>query len=523
MHTRLVLYHRCVYPLCLLLSDWLVIGALFFAKITITKNVKNVKKFYGLLIFHKNHNAGSFDRKCLSKKRKNFRSFNHNFSGTPFVLNSFSFFFFHNRKQLFLINMKHESTHLALRLPEVVSHILSFIVPNCYYDEPNTKTLYTNVYSCLFVNRLWHDCASRIIWRKAFFDDTKEDLEALLKFSSIIYKQPSPRLHDEIQKPKATSWDDSAMVIEDLPMLMYPSRSSSISSVSTFDSIDITSSKCPKMDYTICTIDEKENESLTMIVGSDDYLRQARVSTYCNAVKSLCIRKIKDKSINEPLARIGENARNLEYLDIYICDNFMNETLYPFLLHRGLTYLSLAGCHNISDEAISRVAEYCKGLEHLDLRACGLVSDVSISKIALNCPHLRHLNVGRIRDRERVTSKSITLIGKYTQATVLGLAGCDVDDECMQVIAEYRKSGLERISLNSCFKISNETVYTFVKHCPSLSVFEMKECHRINDWEAVATFVQRKVLLTLCDHQNRACADWARVRGRALDVKSPLK
>jgi hypothetical protein len=240
-------------------------------------------------------------------------------------------------------------------------------------------------------------------------------------------------------------------------------------------------------------------------------------------VKSLSVRKIKEKSINEPLSKIGQIASKLEHLDIYICDHFSSDTLYPFLVHRQLTYLSLAGCHHISDEAVLKVAEYCDRLEHLDLRACGLVSDVSLSAIALSCPQLRHLNVGRIRDREKVTKKSIELIARHTKAAVLGLAGCDIDDECLELLAMYRSTGLERVSANSCFKISNKTVYAFVRYCPNLSVFEMKECHLISDWEAVAELVQRKVLLTLCDQQNRACTDWARVRGKTLDVRAPLK
>jgi hypothetical protein len=93
----------------------------------------------------------------------------------------------------------------------------------------------------------------------------------------------------------------------------------------------------------------------------------------------------------------------------------------------------------------------------------------------------------------------------------------------MQTLAKYRTTGLERVSVNSCFKISNETVYAYIRYCPNLSVFEMKECHNVNDWEAVAELVRRKVLLTLCDQQNRACADWARISGRTLDVKAPLK
>ncbi|KAI7889858.1 uncharacterized protein EV154DRAFT_466558 [Mucor mucedo] len=375
--------------------------------------------------------------------------------------------------------------HLALCLPEIISHIFSFLVP-AHTGEELKKKMYVDLYPCLIVNRLWHDNSSRIIWRKAFFEDTKDDLDTFLKFASVIYNASS---------------------------------TSSINNTINYLSEDrVWNKKIISADSRFA--EEMDNHYQSTLTKLDT---AARLTTYRNALRYLCIRKIKEKSVNEPLSRIGEHASKLEHLDIYICDHFSNEALYPFLAHQSLTYLSLAGCHNITDEAILKVAEYCKRLEHLDLRACGLVSDVSLSAIALNCPRLRHLNVGRIRDREKVSMKSIALIAEFTQAAVLGLAGCDIDDGCMQVLAKYRTTGLERVSVNSCFKISNETVYAYIRYCPNLSVFEMKECHQVNDWEAVAELVNRKVLLTLCDQQNRACADWARIRGRTLDVKAPLK
>lgn len=409
--------------------------------------------------------------------------------------------------------------HLAVCLPEIVSHILSFLVPTQCQDEPKKKT-YVDLYPCLLVNRLWHDSASRIVWRKAYFEDTKEDLDIFLKFASVIYDAPIPMLSPSTSSSSTSAAQLAIGQYPDMPALLnYPSRSSSISSVSTIDT---------PVEYAV------DDENLSKMTTADLFAEMdvraqkhmdttARLSTYRNALRVLSIRKMKEKTINEPLSRIGQNATKLEHLDIYICDHFSNEALNPFLAHSNLTFLSLAGCHHISDSAILKVAEYCGHLEHLDLRACGLVSDVSLSAVAMQCPRLRHLNVGRIRDRDKVSIKSIGLIAQYTQAAVLGLAGCDIDDACMQMLAKYRTTGLERVSVNSCFKISNETVYAYIKYCPNLSVFEMKECHNVNDWEAVAELVQRKVLLTLCDQQNKACADWARIRGRTLDVKAPLK
>ncbi|KAI8988775.1 hypothetical protein BDB01DRAFT_757420 [Pilobolus umbonatus] len=378
----------------------------------------------------------------------------------------------------------HYQSHLLVHLPEIVSHIISFLIP----QEGHQENVNVNLYPCLFVNRLWHDCSFRIIWRRAIFGDNTEDLDSFIKLSKILCDPPSTFSSLPITTDPLISNDPPYSAIKS------STRSSSIS---------------------------KHNQHIFQQYGKE--LQSARVNSYRSALRMLSLRKIKNKSVNDLLSNIGQYTCRLEYLDIYICDHFTNDSLYSFLTHRTLTFLSLAGCNHISDEAVLKVAEYCHQLEHLDLRACGLVSDVSLSAIALNCPRLRHLNVGRIKDRYKVTIQSIALVAKHTQAGVLGLAGCDIDDECMRVLARYRSTGLERVSVNSCYKISNETVYAYMKYCPNLSVFEMKECYLINDWEAVAELANRKVLLTLCEQQNKACANWARRKGILLNVKAPLK
>ncbi|KAI8369867.1 hypothetical protein EDC96DRAFT_478734 [Choanephora cucurbitarum] len=406
--------------------------------------------------------------------------------------------------------------HLAVCLPEIVSHIFSFLIPN--QNEEPKKRMYTDIYACLTVNHLWHDCASRLVWRKALFEDIRDDMDDFMKFASVISNASMPTL-----SPSTSTTADALAVGGVTPnthmplLLLQPSCSSS-----SLDTVNTPSDDSLTREKSSSVSPEALYHQIEQLSRTQQQTEN-RLALYRKFLRILSVRKMKEKSVNYPLSLIGKMATRLEHLDIYICDHFANETLYPFLDHHSLTYLSLAGCHHISDEAILKVAETCKQLEHLDLRACGLVSDLSLSAIALNCPWLRHLNVGRIRDREKVTIKSIELIAKYTQAAVLGLAGCDMDDACMIALAKYRGTGLERVSVNSCFKISNETVYTYIRHCPNLSVFEMKECHHINDWEAVAELVQRKVLLTLCDQQNRAFSEWARIRGRILDVKAPLK
>ncbi|OBZ90945.1 Antagonist of mitotic exit network protein 1 [Choanephora cucurbitarum] len=428
---------------------------------------------------------------------------------------------------------KKKTIHLALRLPEIVSHIMYFLTAPYQYDENNKAKTFQYIYPCLFVNVIWHDCALRLIWRHITFEDSKSEYDAFLKFAHTIANRHPQTSYSQtdlnssaaglaIAVPKASN----SLAGPDKRFLFSKHQDNE-----TKNRIAINMTNTLEDHPTYAT--QTQVQRAARLYTS----KQHQASNYSNfsanhhhyrcrsAVRTISLRKIKEKNINEPLQLIGSRAKYLEKLDIYICDHLSDSSIYAFISHHNcfLSYLSLAGCNRITDDAILNVARHCPRLEHLDLRACGLISDTSIQAIANCCPRLHHLNVGRVRDREKITMQSINLIAQKTQVAVLGLAGCDMTDECLILLAKCRGEKLERISVNNCYRITNKTIQAYVKYCPNLSVFEMKECHWIDDWASVAELVQRKVLLTLCDQQNKACAEWARRRGKVMEVKAPVK
>ncbi|GAN09211.1 hypothetical protein MAM1_0250c08733 [Mucor ambiguus] len=437
--------------------------------------------------------------------------------------------------------------HLALRLPEILNHILSYLIAPYQSDDSNKAKTYQHIHACLAVNVLWHDCATRLIWRHITFDDSKSELEAFLKFASALTNHSKPSFTQPmdlsanslaaglaIAAPKPSSV--MSLLTDRRLNLLKPTKADRTQhyinlQTRAMDGFEMNQDPV-FLNYDHMPQQQRNTRSQTSHYRQQQQQTQqlyqsalAHQHQYRNAVRSITLRKIKDKSINEPLQQIGQHTHKLEKLDIYICDYLSDSSIYTFITHnnQALTYLSLAGCNKITDDAVLSVAQHCPKLEHLDLRACGLISDVSIQSIAKNCPNLHHLNVGRVRDREKITMKSINLIAQKTKVAVLGLAGCDITDECLILLAKCRGRGLERISVNNCYRITNKSVRAYVDYCPNLSVFEMKECHWVDDWAAVAELVQRKVLLTLCEQQNRACADWARRSGRIMEVKAPVK
>ncbi|KAI7849699.1 hypothetical protein BDC45DRAFT_551323 [Circinella umbellata] len=459
---------------------------------------------------------------------------------------------------IYILLNKKRRTHLALRLPEIVAIITKYV----YFSYGNTNSssnsssgsnkninnvsrkALNQLYQCLFVNRLWQDSAARIMYRDLYFNEHKADHDTFIKFSSAFIDAPELQQNQsstlslcrqcKLYIRHCTCTPASLAVANPLDnnndgqqqqYQQHKRKSLSPSGIRSSPSNYISSqnNENEKLDYlSISSLHTNNNSNL---VPLDDE-RLQRLNLYRRTLRTLTLRKMKEDTLPnvfQSLQQVGKHASRLERLELYICDSITDTCVYPFLTHGTLTHLTLAGCYNISDALIHQVARSCPNLILLDVRACGNVSDSSIIQIALNCPKLRHLNVGRVREQERISTASISLIAQRTDIAVLGLAGCDITDECMLLLAHHRNKSLERISVNNCRRLTNKSLHAFVEKCLNLAVFEMKECHLVNDWASVAEMVKRKVLLTLCEQQNRDCVVWAKKHGRTLDVRAPLK
>lgn len=367
-------------------------------------------------------------------------------------------------------------------LPELLDQIFEFLA------------LENSLHACILVCRDWHTCAARVLWQRVVFEDTQVNhFEKFEDFASVfaIWKPP---LHTMRRL---------------LPLCDLGSFQKEQGKNTNDDCVQYNA------DYEVLALQVPKSDQDVNIASSN-------IETYRRVLRHLSLRKVKDSTINEPLLAVAKYAQELTHLDMYICDYLVDSTVMAYITP-NLTNISFAGCHQITDASILVVAETCHKLVHLDLRACGSVSDLSISQIAKSCPRLRHLNVGRIREGHRITFASVKLIAELTEVAVLGLAGCELTDDCIQVLARARGNGLERLSVNNCHKLTNRSIRKVLQNCHRLSVFEMKECHLIDDWEAITELVRRKVLMTLCDQQNRACVKWAKSQGKAVKVRAPIK
>ncbi|CAO3623237.1 unnamed protein product [Cunninghamella echinulata] len=418
--------------------------------------------------------------------------------------------------------MTTDHKHIIAEIPEIVDQIIWHLSA---YQDPTiaqASILHYNkkhLHPCLFVNRLWYSCAVRHIWRHVIFEDSVHDSYAFQKFASIFSNTQMA-----LPKPLPSSSFSSTLfsfLSTDCTDFKFPLPTPPILSSSSF---------CKQKDFIIARR-TKSSPSLSVpaptappstqlppLPNHPTRLSTPLLSIYNEAIRSLTIRKLKDRSLNSMLIGIAQYATKLTNIDFYICDHLSNDALMSLFRYAcpSLTHVSLAGCYRISDESIIMLAHYVPGLIYLDLRACGSISDVSITAIAMSCPNLKHLNVGRIRERDRITSQSIIKIAECTQVTVLGLAGCAIDDQAIIQLATYRHHTLERVSVNNCQRLTNKSLRYLFNHCPNLTVFEMKDCHYITDWYIVHDLLTRNVILTLSEQQSKEYREWCDLQPKKL-------
>ncbi|ORX46124.1 RNI-like protein [Hesseltinella vesiculosa] len=435
--------------------------------------------------------------------------------------------------------------HLAVQLPEIVSQIIWFLAP---YDESDQTSLApqqhmlnrqdrSELYASLFVSRLWFVCTVHHLWRHVVFEDTQINGRTFHQFSQSIRESSADSAADGLGHHLSPSL--SSTILPSLSVASYHPPATHINQKGMLSSSALSPDTCPvgatesqgpprqvvsfsTPTHQTSLVKKKKRRGS----AASKPLHPPRFSTalYRRSLRSLTLKRVKDKAINTDLEAMAKDCTRLQRLEVYICDHIDNQTLMPYFhTHCQLTYISLAGCSLISDEAVVAMAHHVPGLVHLDLRACGQVSDVGLVAVANHCSRLKHLNVGRIREKERITNLSILQIAQHTQVSVLGLAGCHIDDQAMVQIAKHRGSALERVSVNNCRKLTNQSIYALIRHCPKLTVFEMKDCHRINDWYVVEIMLNRHVLLSLSERQHKECHDWAERLGKIMKVVAPMK
>lgn len=191
---------------------------------------------------------------------------------------------------------------------------------------------------------------------------------------------------------------------------------------------------------------------------------------------------------------IGADWSRLQWLEFYMCPKLLPpvEMLGP-----QVTKIVITGSKVVDDLFLEVVARKCPNLRELDLRACDLVSDAGIYQIARNCSHLHVLNLGRKHKGHLITDSSIGVVARHCRSLhTLGVAGCDITDKLVWELAAHRSDRLQRLSLNNCRLITDNSVPLILSRPhPSLfqhlAVLELGNTS-LSNWRPVIEFRRRQ-------------------------------
>ncbi|KAG7807036.1 hypothetical protein KL921_004460 [Ogataea angusta] len=237
------------------------------------------------------------------------------------------------------------------------------------------------------------------------------------------------------------------------------------------------------------------------------------------APKSFVLHKLKSTQQHH-LAGLHINPVNLEWLEFYICPRLLPSLhLYTAKLKK----LVLPGSKAVDDVYLQQIAPLMPNLVHLDLRACEHITDAGLYAIGTHCPNLETLNCGRHTKGSLVTDASISHIVANCNLKTLGVAGCGVSDAVLWSLAYQKGHQLERLSLNSCWRLTDAGISSvlMMDRFPRLAVLEIRRLTGLQQLRPIVEFkkrqLRRKIAVLV-----EACEDLeARLRAeeRSLDLE----
>lgn len=195
----------------------------------------------------------------------------------------------------------------------------------------------------------------------------------------------------------------------------------------------------------------------------------------------------------------------LEWLELYMCPKIAPTR--SFLLPT-LKTLIVTGSKALEDTKLAAVASTCPNLEILDIRACENVTDHGVYMVGQKCKKLKALNLGRKRRGHLITDHSVCAVAlNNPNLTTVGVAGCYITDRSFWQLTLSCGKRLERLSLNNCPYISDQSIPVILHHnlLKRLTVLEIRFNTRITNFEPIIAYKRRQaarglnVLVETCE------------------------
>lgn len=199
----------------------------------------------------------------------------------------------------------------------------------------------------------------------------------------------------------------------------------------------------------------------------------------------------------DKISRVIDYSR-LELLEVNMCPKLLPS---ESLLHSSLRTLIVTGSKIMNDSLLINVAKRCPNLHAIDLRACESITDYGVYAIATSCTRIYSINLGRKKRGHLITDHSVsTLVYNNKRLETVGLAGCYITDRTIWELAMNCGFSLERLSLNNCPYVTNQSLPVILQHnlLPNLSVLEIRFVKKITNFDPIVTFRRKQNSKGIC-------------------------
>ena len=215
-------------------------------------------------------------------------------------------------------------------------------------------------------------------------------------------------------------------------------------------------------------------------------------------VVSLCgLSRVADRGVKALLGKcLALETVNLEDVFLFDDDAFWFDIKYdgrPVANQNMLTsikHMNLRDCVCVTDKAIEGLADRCRFIEYLSLRGCHKISDATLRNITLKssgrfthktamCETLKTLDLSFCTG---ITAAKLgsTLLPLCVRMEELHLSGVtSINDAFVQTLCQCCPS-LQKLSVQKCIQITDVSLCSMAEHL-WLEVIDLTGCYRITD------------------------------------------
>ncbi|XP_010493248.1 PREDICTED: F-box/LRR-repeat protein 2-like [Camelina sativa] len=195
--------------------------------------------------------------------------------------------------------------------------------------------------------------------------------------------------------------------------------------------------------------------------------------TFRTTLKGLSIEGCQGMKRCKEFTRSLYKFQKLNYLSVAGLDSVNDGVLRAFFMFScsNLTDLSLANCHELTDDCIWHIGRYCKKLEALDISELRKLTDKSLEYLTEGCKSLNSVIFGNNRFSDEAVAAFLEVLGGSFNNLCLNKV-VDIGPDTAFSLANVCKR-LKYLDLSWCRKLTEEDLRRILSCCSSLKSLKL--------------------------------------------------